>query len=239
MLQALLDLVLPLECAGCRRAGTRWCRRCTRVLGHLAARGGPARVAPDPVPPGLPPTWAWGAYDDPLRSAVTAWKDEGRRDIAQLLAPLLAVAIDAALAGSGWDDGPVLLVPAPSSRRAQRARGELPLLELGRRARGAAPRRPGEPRLAPALTVVRAVADQARLGQRERARNLGGALAVAPRFAGVVAGRRCLVIDDVVTTGATLAEAARALREAGAVGVVAATVAATRRRRGDAATRAR
>ncbi len=232
MIRALLDLVLPLECAACRRPGTPWCRRCAAALERLESAGGPGRVVPHPAPAGMPPTYAWGSYDEPLRSAISAWKDEGRRDLAAVLAPLLARSVDAALTATGWSTDPVVLVPAPSSARACRARGERPLHELVRLVLATAPDRRPATRVAPVLSAGRAIADQARLGQRDRARNLDRALLVEARWAAVVAGRRCLLVDDVVTTGATLAESARALHEAGASGVAAATVAATRRRHG-------
>ncbi|MEP6797352.1 MAG: phosphoribosyltransferase family protein, partial [Lapillicoccus sp.] len=72
--------------------------------------------------------------------------------------------------------------------------------------------------------------DQAGLGQEARARNLAGAYAVrSARTPGLV-GRRVVLVDDVMTTGATLVEAARALRAAGAVVEAAVTLAATARR---------
>ncbi|RSN55575.1 phosphoribosyltransferase family protein, partial [Actinomadura sp. WAC 06369] len=78
-----------------------------------------------------------------------------------------------------------------------------------------------------ALRLRRRVADQAGLTAARRAANLRGAIEVrAP-----VAGRRVVLVDDVVTTGASLSEAARALRAAGAEVVGAATVAMTPRRR--------
>ena len=86
--------------------------------------------------------------------------------------------------------------------------------------------------LSDALVPRRRVADQAGLGARARAVNLEHALAVRPRWATVVAGASCVVVDDVLTTGATLVEATRALRSGGARTVVAATVCATQRHPG-------
>ena len=84
--------------------------------------------------------------------------------------------------------------------------------------------------VAPVLRLTRAVVDQSRLDRTGRAENLAEALAVRERWAEAVSGSACILVDDVVTTGATLSEAARALRVAGAHHVAAATVAATQRR---------
>jgi predicted amidophosphoribosyltransferase len=77
---------------------------------------------------------------------------------------------------------------------------------------------------------TRRVADQAHLGRAARAANLAGSMVVDSRWARVVDGAACVLVDDVVTTGATLAEGARALRSAGALHVLAAACAATPRR---------
>jgi predicted amidophosphoribosyltransferase len=123
----------------------------------------------------------------------------------------------------------VLLVPVPSARHAVRARGQ----DANRRlARSAARRlsRAGLPcRLAPVLRQGRAVADQAGLGAEQRRANLHRALTVPPYFHAALRGRQLVLVDDLVTTGASLAEAARALRAAGAPPLAAATVAATLR----------
>ncbi|MEU3726754.1 phosphoribosyltransferase family protein, partial [Streptomyces sp. NPDC031705] len=99
----------------------------------------------------------------------------------------------------------------------------------------------GAARVAPVLRLRRAVADQAGLGARERQENLAGALEVHPGGAALTAGARIVLVDDVITTGATLAEAARALRAAGLRADAAAVVAAPARSfapaRGPAATR--
>lgn len=177
---------------------------------------------------------------------MTAWKDEGRRDLTDLLAGLLAESLRACLEDDPAAENapavelsPCLLVPVPSSRRAVRRRGDAPLDSLALQALqaltdhpspGLAPRAAASLRFAPALTQARAVGEQSRLDIGHRWSNLDGSLRVAPAWRVVVAGRRCIVADDVVTTGATVAEAARALRAAGATEVRVAAVAATPRR---------
>ena len=232
MPHALLDLVLPAECAGCHRAGRTWCRRCDRALASLALPGGPSTVLPDPPLSGQPVTVAWGLYGDPLRAAVTAWKDEGRRDLLATLAPLLAAAVEVACGSAGWTRGPVLIVPAPSSSRSTRVRGDTPLVDLAEAVVAALTARTGLAmlRLAPALRPSRGIRDQAGLSAASRAVNLRRAHVVASPWLPVVQGRRCLIVDDVLTTGTTLTESARALAQAGALEVRAATVAMSRRR---------
>lgn len=231
----LLDLVLPSECAGCLRPGHRWCARCERALTGLGFRAGPRWVTPRPCPPGLPDVVAWGLYAEPLRSVVTAWKDEGRRDLHAVLAPLLTSAVQAALeqfpeAAAAGSPAP-LIVAAPSSSRARRVRGDRPLQELAARAA----RHAGlAAAVCPVLEQQRGVRDQSGLTTLDRRANVAGAFTVGARWREVVVGRTVLVVDDVMTTGATIAECSRALYEHGASVVLAATIAATRRRAGSA-----
>ncbi|GLZ10309.1 hypothetical protein Acsp04_05440 [Actinomadura sp. NBRC 104425] len=220
-LDDLLNLVLTEPCAGCGVAVGLLCGRCAAWLGTPARRV----TRPTALPPGLPCPWAVAAYEGPVRSMLVAHKEHGRTALARPLGAALARAVQAALSEPGGPrDPPTAVVPVPSSRSAVRRRGHDPT----RRMTDAAVRAlhtPGLVRL-DALRHRRKVADQAGLTAAERAANLQGAL--EPKRP--LPGHRVVLVDDVVTTGATLAEAARALTEAGATVAAIATLAATPRR---------
>ncbi|MZF85068.1 ComF family protein [Streptomyces sp. SID5643] len=229
--QDLTDLVLPGECGGCGEPRTALCARCRAVLGGTAVR----RVRPVPEPPGLPVVHAAARYADEVRATLLAHKERGALALAGPLGAALAEAVRAGLrdarppawaGGARLPDGralvggarppdgraPVLLVPVPSGRRAVRARGHDPARRIALAAAGEL-RRWGLPaRVAGVLRQRRAVADQAGLNSRQRLDNLAGALAVAPGGARLLSGGAVVLVDDVMTTGASLAEAARAVR---------------------------
>lgn len=223
MLRALLDLVLPSSCPGCELPGPLPAGCCPLCAASLGAE--PVAVRPCPVPVGLPTVHAVTAYAGPPRALVLAHKERGRGGLAGLLGGALGAAAGAALDRAGISGQPVVLVPVPSSRAARRARGRDPLGELCRVAvRGL--RRDGWPaRVEPVLRHARGVRDQAGLSAAARADNLAGAFVAVAGFG----GGPVVVLDDVMTTGATLAEAARALRAAGAQVHGAAVIAATQR----------
>ncbi|HET9658560.1 MAG TPA: phosphoribosyltransferase family protein [Kineosporiaceae bacterium] len=241
----LLGLALPVDCPGCGLPDVALCPACRCLL------SGPPLWA-DPLPPlaGLPAVAAAEYAGAPGR-VVVAWKDRGRHDLVRPLGTALSVALralldpsgDTRLAAASTTPGPVLLVPVPSGRAARCRRGEdtvrrLALVAAGRlRVRGPAegPGPRGGPvpgvRVTVALRPIRQVADQAGLSSAARRANLDGALRVHPGAREAVTGRVCVLIDDVLTTGATLGEASRALREAGALVGGVATVCVTRLRR--------
>lgn len=232
MLTDLLDLMSPRRCAGCRERarGGGACERC------LTALAGPAVAVPRPAPSvaGVgpdPPTWAVAPYEGAVREMIVAHKEHGRFDLARPLGAALAMSVLAATdaARDQCSAGTAIwLVPVPSARRAVRRRGHD---AVARTAAVAAGRLRAGGVAAGRLELLgqhRPVADQAGLDAVRRAANLSGALVARPP------GRRrgaLVLIDDVTTTGASLREAARALRAVGAPVAGAAVVAYTVRRR--------
>lgn len=225
-MRALLDLLFPSACTGCGSPGDLACHNCTAPL-HA-----PARVRmPVPTPPGLPPVYAVADYAGSTRDLVLAYKEREVLSLRRPLAAALASGLVAAMA-AGSPPGEVVVVPVPSTRAALRRRGFDPVARLCRTAVSTARAAGCECTVVPALRHRRVVADSAGLSASGRAANLAGALEVRPAAVPRLAGRCVVLVDDVVTTGSTLTEAARAVRAAGAVVVAGATVAATVRRRG-------
>jgi predicted amidophosphoribosyltransferase len=209
-LSALLDLVLPRRCVACGSVLGLLCPLCTPT-GPVLRSGITGSV-----------TVAATAYDGAVRTALLAYKERGRRDLARPLGALLTRAVNGAIEADRGPPGAVLLVPVPSARSVAAARGGDHVLRLAGHAAGGSGLR-----LAPdVLLLSRSVRDSAGLAPDERSANLANAMAARP----APPGRCALVIDDIVTTGATLREAGRALRAAGWPVVGAAVVAATQLR---------
>lgn len=219
-MRAFLDLVLPVRCVACDAPGALLCEACGLPLTV------PARCAwPTPAPAALPPPYAVAAYGGAVRDAILAYKEEG---LLGLQRPLGAALARAARAASS-DARRLLLVPVPSSRAARRRRGDDVVRRLARRAAADLRRTGVSAGVVPALRHVRRVADSAGLGAMDRAANLAGAFAVRPSVQRSLAAGTVILVDDLLTTGATLAECAQALRAAGITVTAAASVAATQR----------
>lgn len=228
ILADLVDLVLPASCVGCASTGVRLrygvCGRCVDALLELV----PAATRPDPEPPGLPPVVGLGRYDGVLREVLLAYKERGRHPLAAPLGALLAEAVAVAAPACA-----VLLVPVPSTGRAARRRHGDHVVRL---ARHAARRLTAAGRPTAVHRALRALPrpDSAGLSAAERAMGAQGAFRVRrlglARLRAAAAPARVVLVDDLVTTGATLVAAARALGGAGVPVAAAAVLAATVRR---------
>lgn len=200
-------VLLPVSCAACGapdRAVCGSCRAALRPTPHRVERAGRA-------------VWAGLEYHGLVASAIGAFKDGDRTDAAPVLALALRSAIVAALAELPSGSGTVEICTIPSTPRATRRRGyapvELLLARCGIRSTAV-------------LRLTRDRRDQSGLGLEERRANAAGSLEARRGLA----GRSFLIVDDVLTTGATLAEATRALTVAGAHAAAAAVLSETPRR---------
>jgi predicted amidophosphoribosyltransferase len=243
---ALLDalaVLAPVACAGCAAPDRAVCAACAvalrsapvvRTLALPAVDGPRGRVPARVVPVGC-----GAAYAPPWPALLSAFKEEGRTDAARAMAPALVRAVNVAVAAAeraaaSADPPPACARPldvldVPSPRSSLRRRGYAPVEVLLARARIHPLRAPDVPGLRRhPLRFTRRPADQAGLGVAARAANVDGCLAAR----GDLAGRRILVVDDVLTTGATLRETCRAVRAAGGEVVACAVLAAVPGRRG-------
>jgi ComF family protein len=217
------DLLLGARCHGC---GVAWWGVCPDCRQLLSARR-PRWTRPDPCPTGFPPTITSSAYDSVLRGLINAHKERQALGLTRILADRLAGAVHALLSevAHGADE-PVVLVPVPSAARVVRSRGFDATLAMARSAAGRLRSR-YPTTVAATLVQSRGVRDQAGLDAPAREANLAGGF----RLRGPVPTRHAVLVDDLVTTGSSLTEAARVLRQAGVPVIGAATVAATERQR--------
>ena len=201
---AAADLFLGSSCPGCARPGWGACPACLAALG----RETPVRTIH--TESGEWPVWAACTYRPPIPALLKAWKDEGAWG---LTTPFATAVVRTVVA---HDPGNCLVVPVPSRAVAVRERGHDHARSLARSvARGLGWRSE------PLLRVGSAGVDQFDLARQERWRNMAGAIRAQAGHG------RVLLIDDVVTTGASLQASATALTEAGWTVVGAATIASS------------
>lgn len=231
VLAPVLDLLLGSHCLGCERPGRLWCPACA-----AAHPGTPRLVWPDPTPPGLAPPYAAARYAGAVRELVLGHKEHAMLALARPLGELLATAVGAALAAEpARVPGPVLLVPVPSRASSVRGRGHDATRRMTLEAARSLGRAGHDVHVVGLLRLRGGVVDQSGLDAAQRSANLRGAMACDGARLARAARRhvraRVVVCDDVLTTGATVREAQRALEDSGVEVTALASVAATRRRR--------
>jgi predicted amidophosphoribosyltransferase len=207
MWAAAADLLWPTSCPSCGHAGT-WCEPCrpdVALTGRIVLLEGAVPVA------------AADGYAGAMAGAIRAWKLGGQRALLSCLADHLAEAVVHLLAPPAG----FCLVPVPARSASLRRRGE----DLVGRLAMATCGQLADCEVRPALGWQRTVAEQVGGNPWQRSRNLAGAMVAQP------VGGPVVVIDDVLTTGATLGEAVRALRAAGCTPVAGAVLAAVEQRR--------
>jgi ComF family protein len=217
-MQRVLDVLLPPTCPGCGREGDIVCIRCRASLTRRQAE--PAGVPlglPTRVPAGIVQLEWCAAYNGPARACLHALKYDGERRLVDPLARIMAERW--ARVGIGGD----VLVPVPvhAARRRQRGFDQAELL-----ARGV-----GRALDLPVAMAVRRASKttaQHALGRSARAFNVGHAFAADPQSQRQIGGRWVVLIDDLTTTGATLAGCAAVLYESGALAVSALALARER-----------
>jgi predicted amidophosphoribosyltransferase len=198
----VLDLVLPLECGGCGAPATRWCAACARSLN--LGPGEPQLIDPR-VDPGVP-VFALGRYAGARRQAILAVKEHGRGDLVVPLAQALATGVHRLLRW-GMVETPLTIVPAPTRRLAARRRGGDPVARIATAAVAAHP----DIAVVPALRLRALARDSVGLGPAARERNIAGRVLLRGRHPRT----EVIVVDDILTTGATARESVRVLQAAG------------------------
>jgi len=225
----VLEVVYVPHCAACDvrvESGKPLCVPCSGSLVELGPSC-PRCAEPLAAPPDIECTRCRVLGDAwPLDAAVTPWRYGGalgralrrmkfgrRPDLARELAPLVAPFLGAVVRAAAID----AVVPVPLHWRRLALRGFNPAQAVAEACEVDVD--------ALSLRRVRSTVPQTGLSGSERVKNVKGAFVVSPRRVRQIRGRNVMIVDDVITTGATVAAAARALKAAGATAVVAFAVA--------------
>ena len=217
-----LDWLFPPVCGGCGRRGFRWCPDCQKQVirvpepvcqycGLPLARPGLCLTCTDSPPP-YEAIRSWVVFEGPIRHAIHTLKYGRNAALGDALAPHLA----GYACKLGWQVDLVVPVPLGRQRMKERGYNQVGLLALPLAALQGW-------RYSPKVLIrTRETRSQVGLSPLERKENISGAFRAEPALA---AGKAILLVDDVVTTGATLSACSEALVKAGTRMIYALTLA--------------
>lgn len=209
-----LDLLFPPRCGGCGQLGARWCESCLRAVqpvpkdniciycGQIMNTKGVCRSCRHSRPPYVA-LRSWAIYGGVVQKVIHQLKYEGNMALGEQFAKYLI----SLLISLQWKPDLVVPVPLGLARRAERGYNQSALLALPLALYCNLVYRPQ------ALSRVRETRTQVGLDASQRRENVAQAFHANPRW---VRGKVVLVVDDVITTGATMAACANALHLAGA-----------------------
>lgn len=218
------DLIFPTVCANCGRLGEMICDECQsriawleepmcQLCGRMSGREVCRECEERPITP-LTQLRSTALYQEPLDRIIKQFKYNSYFNLAKPLASLMAQA------WPHWSEEIDLIVPAPLHKKRERQRGYSQSHLLAQELASAV----FIPYSATAIQRVRHTPPQVGLSSTDRQKNLVDAFTADEKQ---VSGKSILIIDDVVTTGATLVESAKAVQKSGAKYIFAYCIATT------------
>jgi ComF family protein len=212
-----VDWIYPPVCAGCGIPGEVWCAACQKSIKKINDNicdrcGYPGKFDLGECPgcdkhdPQYTKIRSCGVYQGSLKEAIHSLKYQSNLALGYFLSEIL----EAKLRNENWDIDLVVPVPLSKGRQKERGYNQAALLAhpLAKRMDIHYDSR--------SLTRQKYTESQVHLSAEERSRNMADAFSIKPS---VWTGKRVLIIDDVITTGSTINECARAIKEGGAVDV--------------------
>lgn len=206
-MNSILSLLFPPICLLCDEVGEPLCNSCNLKFRRLNRSCSLGEIT----------IWPAALYGDELASVIVAAKDQNSAPARNILVQLLVGSFKRA-AVELRDELPVALIPIPSSVGANRRRGFRHAQRLASDlARTIRAERSGEIQVVEALRVNRKIVDQSVLNKSERIQNLDKAHSLNPRALPEPGIRANFLVDDLVTSGSTVLEGVRALKEGGII----------------------
>lgn len=219
IIAGLKSLVFDSSCITCGARKQEFCGRCKEEW-----RSNPKQVTGESFK-----VFSSITYNEVAKRVVLSAKENSLRTARNLIVSEIKVNVEKLCLSEATLPREVLLVPIPSSARAKRRRGGDFILEISRAISAELNRELNGIRFTSSslLKMSRKILDQTELTQSQRELNLSGAFKIAQDFFTV---KPIIIIDDVITTGSTLREAVRALKERNLTVLGAATACASQRR---------